>query len=123
MGKTTIDDLSERYKGLQLTYFRHRKVTPWEKREKDATVNPFLTDLEQYLLENDWSVENRTEHAKVYRHRTDPRILLKVRNYVDYFGVHTVYLIEVQLVKERAILWAKVVADGELVFDYLKKAA
>ena len=55
-----IDELSEQYKTLKLTYFPHGRMTPWEKREKDATVNTFLRDLETYLLENHWSVSKKT---------------------------------------------------------------
>ena len=51
-----IDELLGRYKDLRLTYFPHWKVTPWDKREKEATVDGFLSDLELYLLERNWSI-------------------------------------------------------------------
>ncbi len=119
----TIDELLERYKDLRLTYFRHWKVAPWEKREKQSTVNAFLTDLEGYLVENHWSVEKCGENARVYRYRKNSEISLRIKNYTDYFGVHTVYLIEIELIKTRRVLWDEIVADGELVFDYLKRMA
>jgi hypothetical protein len=119
----TIDELSERYKNLRLTYFPHSKVAPWEKREKQSTVDTFLMDLERYLLRNHWSVEKRGENARLYRYRENSGISLRIKNYMDYFGVHTVYLIEIELIKTRTVLWDKILADGELVFDYLKRMA
>jgi len=116
-----LDTLSERYKTLRLTYFPHWRVSPWEKREKEAVVGAFLEDLEAYLLENRWSVQERGPESRTYRFEEDPRTFLKIRNYIDYFGVHTVYLIEIRLVRERPGLWDKVLAEGELVFDYLKR--
>lgn len=118
-----IDELLERYRNLRLTYFPHWKVSPWEKREKESTVNAFLNDLEAMLLGKHWTLESRSEDTRIYRNGNDPRISLRIRNYVDYFGVHTVYLIDIYLMKKRNVLWDKVVADGELVFDHLKKMA
>jgi len=116
-----VDELSERYKTLRLTYFPHWRVSSWEKREKDTTVNAFLGDLEAYLLENHWLVGKRSRDEREYRYEKDPQILLRIKNYRDYFGVHTVYLIEMYLMRDRGILWAKVLADGELVFDHLER--
>jgi len=96
-------------------------VAPWEKREKEAVISAFLGDLETYLLKNDWSVEKRDKNARRYQYGKNPTLFLEIKNYIDYFGVHTVYLIEIELIKERAMLWGKVLADGELVFDYLKR--
>ena len=121
MENTKIDELAEQYKALKLTYFPHWKVTPWDRRAKDATVDAYLGDLEAYLLENGWSVEERSKDARVYRYEKDPEILLKIRNHMDYFGVHTVYLIEMELIRERSMPWARVIAQGEVVFDHLRK--
>ena len=119
--ETRIDGLFRRYKELRLRYFPHWKVTPWEKREKEAMVNAFLGDLEAYLLEKHWSVEKHTPNARSYRNRQDPSLLLEVKHYIDYFMVHTVYLVEMYLKKERTALWDKTLADGELVLERLKK--
>jgi hypothetical protein len=118
-----IDDLLERYRDLRLSYFPHWNVTPWEKREKETAVNAFLGDLEAYLVAKDWLVEKREGDARVYKYGRNPELLLKIRNSVDYFGVHTVYLVEMKLIKERAVLPDKVLASGELVFDHLRRMA
>ena len=121
MDEMKIDELSERYKNLRLSYFPHWKVAPWEKKEKEATVNAFLGDLEAYLLEKYWSVEKRNKDARVYQYGKNSRVFLRIKNYIDYFGVHTVYLIEIFLIKKRGIIWDRVLAEGDLVFDYLKR--
>lgn len=118
-----IDELLERHKTVRLTYFPHWKVTPWEKREKEAAVDAFLGDLEAYLLENHWSVQKHTRDSRVYQYGRDPQILLRIHNHIDYFGVHTVYVIEIKLIRQRPALWDRVLAEGELVFDYLKGMA
>jgi len=115
-----IDDPKIRYKELRLTYFPHWKVTPWEKRKNEATVHAFLSDLEAFLLEMGWTVETSDEHRRIYRHGDNRGLSLRIRNYTDYFGVHTVYLVEMHLVEDRALPWGKVLADGELVFDRLR---
>lgn len=115
-----IDELLERYRNLRLIYFPHWKVTPWEKRAKEAKVNTFLHDMEAYLLENHWDVKSRKKDSRIYQYGKDSRIFLRVENSIDYFGVHTVYAIDIHLIKKRNIMWDKVLADGELVFDYLK---
>ena len=121
MDEIKLSELLERYKNIRLIYFPHWKVAPWEKREKEAVISAFLGDLETYLLKNDWSVEKRDKNARRYQYGKNPTLFLEIKSYVDYFGVHTVYLIEIELIKERAMLWDKVLADGELVFDYLKR--
>ncbi len=116
-----IDDLVSRYVNLRLTYFRHRKPTPWERREQEAKVNAFLDDLEAYLLKRDWAIEHCNGGSRVYRYGKNSSISLKIKNSIDYFGVHTVSLLDIYLVQKRPILWDRVLADGELVFDYLRK--
>jgi len=118
---TRIDDLLKRYRDLKLIYFPHWKVTPWEKREKLARVHAFLSDLEAFLREKGWTVERSNEEHRVYRLGDKTGFSLKVRNYIDYFGVHTVYLVEMRLVDDRAFLGGKVVADGEVIFDRLRR--
>jgi hypothetical protein len=118
-----IDDLLKRYRGLNLTYFPHWKVTPWEKREKVARVHAFLSDLEAFLLEKGWTVERSDENLRIYRFGDKSGFSLRVRNYIDYFGVHTVYLVEMQFVEDRAFLGGKIVADGEVIFDRLRRMA
>jgi hypothetical protein len=120
-GRMRIDELVEQYRNLRLSYFSHGKVTPWEKREKESEVDTFLNDLEVYLLRKKWAIETRNESTRIYRSKKDSRIFLKIRHYIDYFGFRTVYLIEIYLMKKRGILWDKVLADGELAFDYLKR--
>ena len=119
--ETKIDDLLRRYKNLKLTYFPHWKVTPWEKREILAQVKSFLSDLEAFLSEKGWTVERSNEQHRIYRLGDKTGFSLKVRNYIDYFGVHTVYLVEMQLVQDRAFWGGKVVADGEVIFDRLRR--
>ncbi|NIQ38474.1 MAG: hypothetical protein GTN81_07790 [Proteobacteria bacterium] len=116
-----IDELLERYRELRLSYFSHGKATPWEKREKQLEVETFLNDLEVYLLGKKWAIEKRNEGTRIYGSKRDSRIFLKIRHYIDYFGFRTVYLIEIYLMKKRGILWDRVLADGELAFDYLKR--
>ncbi len=116
-----IDVLLERYRNLRLTYFRHRKVTPWEKREKEASVNAFMNDLNAYLLKNHWTAGNHNGRIRVYQYEKDSSLFLKIKNSIDYFGVHTVFLIEIYLIRKRRMLWDRTLADGELVFDYLKR--
>lgn len=123
VNRPKTDELYDRYKALMLTYFPHWKVSPWEKKEQDAKVTAFLSDLEAYLLENHWSVETRSEKMRLYRYEKDPKLSLRIRNYMDYFGVHTVYLIEIKLIREEVLPWAKVEAEGEVVFDRLRRMA
>jgi hypothetical protein len=118
---TRVDELFRRYRELKLSYFPHWKVPPWEKREKEAMVKAFLDDLEAYLLKKHWSVERQAPNARFYRNSQDPSLLLEVKHYIDYFMVHTVYLVEIYLKKERTALWSKILADGELVFERLKR--
>jgi hypothetical protein len=116
-----IDELFSRYKTLRLHYFPNWKVSPWEKRDHDAAVQVFLRDLEAYLLGNDWSLEKKTDKEMLFRYIQTPEVFLKISHKLDYFGVETVYLIEVELRRERSVLWPELLAEGEVVFDHLRR--
>lgn len=118
-----VDALAERYKTLKLTYFPHWDVTPEEKKDHQAKIYVFLDDLETCLLENHWSVEEKTEEERTYRYEEDSKVSLRIRHHIDYFGVHTVYLVEIQLRRKGLMPWDSVVAEGEVVFERLKEMA
>jgi hypothetical protein len=109
-------ELLEEYKAVRLLELKHGQRDEEDVMEKEERIGEFIGHLEDYLLGNDWNVQEKGEKSRIYVNENDPKTYIELRYSITYPDMRTFFRIELKM-KRKQFPLDKVMAEGEPVFS------